>query len=53
MAPAGEEFLRDRLLTLPVVADGKSGQMIQEVFVRVLHEGQAAAERSFAASFRS
>jgi hypothetical protein len=41
------------LLTLPVAAGGKSGQMILDVLVRSLHEGEAAAERSFAASFRS
>jgi len=40
------------LLTLPVVAGGKSGQMILEVLVRGRHEGEAAAERSFAVSFR-
>jgi hypothetical protein len=33
------------LLTLPVVAGGKSGQMILDVLVRGLHEGEAAAER--------
>jgi hypothetical protein len=37
-------------LTLPVVGGGKSGQMILDVLVRGLHEGEAAAERS---SFRS
>jgi hypothetical protein len=52
-APDAEEFLRDRLLTLPVVAGGRSSQMILEVLVRGLHEGEAAAERSFAVSFRS
>jgi hypothetical protein len=41
------------LLTLPVVAGGNSGQTILDVLVRGLHEGEAAAERSFAASFRS
>jgi hypothetical protein len=52
-APDVEEFLGDRLLMLPVVAYGKSGQILLDVLVRGLHEGEAAAERSFAASFRS
>jgi hypothetical protein len=41
------------LLTLPVVAGGKSAQMVLDVLVRGLHEGEPAADRSFAASFRS
>ena len=51
-APDVEEFLRDRLLTLPVVAGGKSGQMILDILVRGLHEDEAAAERSLSASLR-
>ncbi|GAB6194542.1 hypothetical protein [Desulfocastanea catecholica] len=38
---------------VPAVAGGKSGQVILDVLVRGLHEGDAAAECNFAASFRS
>ncbi len=39
------------MLALPVVAVGKPGRIILDVHVCGLHEGEAAAERSFAASF--
>jgi hypothetical protein len=41
------------LLTLPVVAGGKPCQMLLDVLVRGLHEGEAAAGRSFAPSYSS
>lgn len=40
-------------MTLPVISCGNPGQMILDFLVCGLHEGEAVAERSFAASFRS